>query len=179
LALSTITPPFTQPLVVWNSAVHSPSTAMVYASSALIRFQRLAIWCLGGFRAIETPMGPLMKPTIYPSLREAIYYTVARSKLSTAALAAELGWTPSQLSRHTSLDGASALPFPCDERLVKLMQITGDHSILYTMADLLGYDVVPKAERLPEMLADLIASQHEQLEKAQALLKRLEAQGQE
>src|SRR5262249_40540714 len=65
-------------------------------------------------------------------------------------LAAELDWAPSELSMRTTLSGDSARAFPADdEHLVKLMRLTGDPSILFTLADLLGFErPVPKREQL-------------------------------
>jgi len=72
------------------------------------------------------------------------------------AIAAELDWSPSELSMRLALAGDNARAFPCDdEHLVKLLRVTGDHSVLYTLADLLGYEVRPKEQRTAELLVSL------------------------
>jgi hypothetical protein len=72
------------------------------------------------------------------------------------AIAAELDWSPSQLSMATTLGDDNARPFPADDaHLVKLCRVTGDHSVLYTLADLLGYEVQPRADTTPKLLSEL------------------------
>jgi len=93
---------------------------------------------------------------IFPSLREAIHGTAVTSKLPMKALAAELDYSPSELSMRTTLGGDSSRHFPADdEHLVKLLRVTGDHSVLFTLADLLGYEVRPKEARTAELLVSL------------------------
>jgi hypothetical protein len=93
---------------------------------------------------------------VFPSLRESIHATATTGKLSMKALAAELDYSPSELSMRTTLGGDSARAFPCDdEHLVKLMRITQDFSVLFTMADLCGFELQPKKERIAEMVAEL------------------------
>jgi hypothetical protein len=74
------------------------------------------------------------------------------------AIAADLDWSPSDLAHRTTLGGDSARPFPADdEHLVGLMRTTGDYSVLATIADLCGYQIEPKKERVGAMVADLNA----------------------
>lgn len=95
---------------------------------------------------------------VFPSLREAINATASGSGLSMKVLAAELDWSPSELSMRTTLGGDSGRAFPADdEHLVKLQRVTGDFSILATMADLCGFELQPKRERLAEMMTSLQA----------------------
>lgn len=97
-----------------------------------------------------------MNGKLYPSLREAIHGTASASKLPMKQLAAELDWSPSDFSMRTTLGGDSVRVFPADdEHLVKLLKVTGDHSVLLTLADLLGYEVRPKEERTAELLAEV------------------------
>lgn len=70
-------------------------------------------------------------------------------------LAAELDYSPSDLSMRTTLGEENSRSFPADDRLIRIQQLTGDHSILATMADALGYELHPKQERLPELVANL------------------------
>lgn len=97
-----------------------------------------------------------LAPSVYGSLREAITATATRSALPMKALASELDWSPSELSHRTTLGGENSRPFPADdEHFIKLMRVTGDCSILATIADLLGFEIVPKRERLAEMVTGL------------------------
>lgn len=96
---------------------------------------------------------------VFPTLREAIHATAVGAKLPMKALAAELDWSPSELSMRTTLGGDSSRHFPADdEHLVRIQKLTGDVAILATMADLLGFELAPKRERVAELLADV---QHE------------------
>lgn len=96
--------------------------------------------------------------TVCATLREAINMTAVRARVPMKALAAELDWSPSELSMRTTLGGDSARSFPADDdHLVKLMIVTQDFSILATLADLCGYEVRPKESRMPEMIASLQA----------------------
>ena len=70
-------------------------------------------------------------------------------------LAAELDWSPSELSRRTTLGDDNSLSFPADDRLIRIQSLTGDHSILLTMAEALGYEVHPKQDRMPELVQQL------------------------
>lgn len=97
-----------------------------------------------------------MKAKVYRTLREAIHAT-ATGNGQMKILAAELDWSPSELSRRTTLGEDNALAFPADDRLIRIQQLTGDHSILATMADSLGYELSPKRERVPELLQALTA----------------------
>lgn len=91
----------------------------------------------------------------FGSLREAIHDTATRSPRPMKELAAELDYSPSDLSMRTTLGEENSRPFPADDRLIKIQQLTGDHSILATMADALGYELHPKRERMPELVAHL------------------------
>jgi len=93
---------------------------------------------------------------VFPTIREALNATATGAQQPMKALAAELDWSPSELSHRTTLGGDSLKPFPADdEHLVKLMRVTGNASVLFTLADLLGYEVRPKEARLGELLAEL------------------------
>lgn len=97
-------------------------------------------------------------PTICASLREAINVTAVRARIPMKALAAELDWSPSELSMRTTLGGDSARAFPADdEHLVKLMRVTQDYSVLATLADQCGFEIQPKRERTAELLHGLQA----------------------
>lgn len=93
---------------------------------------------------------------VFGSLREAIHATATGARLPMKALAAELDWSPSELSHRTTLGGENSKAFPADdEHLVRLQRVTGDYAILATMADLLGFELAPKRERTAELLADV------------------------
>jgi hypothetical protein len=97
-----------------------------------------------------------MKGKPYGNMREAIHAT-ATANGSMKTLAAELDWSPSEFSRRTTLGDDNSLSFPADDRLIKIQQLTGDHSILATMADALGYELHPRQERMPELVQELTA----------------------
>jgi len=104
------------------------------------------------------------------TLRDAIHATATGAKMPMKALAAELDWSPSELSMRTTLGGDSARPFPADDdHLIRIQRVTGDCSILATMADLLGYELTPKKERLGELLAQV----QQQIKSAQDQMKQL------
>ena len=88
------------------------------------------------------------------TLREAIHATATASGIPMKALAADLDFSPSNLSQRTTL-GEDGIPFPADDRLIRLQELTGDHSILATMADRLGYELRPKQDRMPELVQAL------------------------
>lgn len=98
----------------------------------------------------------MLAPRVYPTIREAVNATATSYRLGMKHLAAELDYSPSDLSHRTTLGGDSARPFPADD-LVGLMRVTGDYSILATIADLCGFQIEPKKERVGEMVADLNA----------------------
>lgn len=104
----------------------------------------------------------------FPSLRESIHATATTYRPGMKALAAELDWSPSELSMRTTLGGDSARPFPADdEHLVKLMRVTKDYAVLFTMAALLGFEVTPKQERVADLLVETqkgMAALHKQME---------------
>jgi hypothetical protein len=110
-----------------------------------------------------------MTGRVLASLREAIHKTATGSGMPMKALAAELDWSPSELSHRTTLGGESLKPFPADdEHLIKIQKVTGDVSILMTMADQLGFEAPrPKQERAAEMM---IEAKNE----AMALLKKVQ-----
>jgi hypothetical protein len=86
------------------------------------------------------------------------------------ALAAELDWSPSELSHRTTLGGDGSRPYPADDdHLIRIQRVTGDCSILATMADLLGYELTPKKERLGELLTQV----QQQIKSAQEQMKQL------
>ena len=97
-----------------------------------------------------------MKGRVFATVREAIHAAAYCDPAKLKHLAAELDWSPSELSMRITLASESARPFPTDDlHLIRLMQITGDHSPLVTIADKMGYDVVPKRERMAEMVSTL------------------------
>lgn len=94
-----------------------------------------------------------MSGFVFASLREAIHATATRAPVPMKALAIELDWSPSELSMRTTLGEDNARAFPADDaHLLKLMQVTGDHSVLLTLADKLGYELVTKRDRVPEIV---------------------------
>lgn len=93
-----------------------------------------------------------------PTLREAIHTTATCGTVPMKMLAAELDLSPSNLSMRTTL-GADGIPFPADERLIRMQQVTGDLSILLTMAEALGCEVHPKRDHLPEILESIATKQ--------------------
>lgn len=97
----------------------------------------------------------MARASAFPTLREAIHHTVTRSGVPMKAIAADLDWSPSQLSMATTL-GDEGRPFPADDaHLVKLMRLTDDHSVLMTLAELLGYEVRAKESQLPRLVAEV------------------------
>jgi hypothetical protein len=71
------------------------------------------------------------------------------------ALAADLDMAPSTLSAASTLgDGDHVRFFPAD-RLVDLMKLTDDFSILSTMANQCGYELRPMADRMVDELVRL------------------------
>jgi hypothetical protein len=95
-----------------------------------------------------------MAAKAFRTIREAIHHTATACGVPMKALAADLDYSPSDLSMRTTL-AEDARAFPADDRLIRLQELTGDHSILATMADRLGYEVRPKADRYPELLQRL------------------------
>lgn len=98
-----------------------------------------------------------MSGRAFASLRDAIFATASASRLPMKAIASELDWSPSDLAHRIGQGGESARPFPADDdHFVKLMRVTGDHSPLYTLCELLGYDPPqPRADKLPERMVKL------------------------
>jgi sugar phosphate isomerase/epimerase len=93
---------------------------------------------------------------VFPTIREAIHATATNGTLSMKHLAAELDYSPSELSMRTTLGGDSARPFPADDdHLVRLMKAMQDYSVLLTLADLCGFELQPKKERVAEMVQEL------------------------
>lgn len=108
----------------------------------------------------------------FPSVREAIHATATTNKISMKDLAPKLDWSPSELSMRTTLGGESARPFPADdEHLVQIMKATQDYSILFTLADLCGFEVQPKKERVAEMVMALRRDMADFLPRVQMLLE--------
>jgi hypothetical protein len=97
-----------------------------------------------------------MRGKVFGTIREAIN-TTATANGPMKPLASELDWSPSEFSRRTTLGDDNTLAFPADDRLIRIQQLTGDHSILLTMASALGYEVSPKQERMPEIVQQLAA----------------------
>lgn len=95
---------------------------------------------------------------IHRTLRDAIHHTYANHP-EKKTLAADLDWSPSELSQRTTL-GAEGRSFPADdalERIIILMRETGDYSYLATLADKCGWELRAKQERMPELLDHLAA----------------------
>lgn len=108
-----------------------------------------------------------MKGRPFLTLRESIHSTATMNG-PMKELAPQLDWSPSELSMRVTLGGDSARPFPADdEHLIQIQRITGDYSILFTMAELLGYELQPKKDRWPELVKHLQAD-------VQDLTKRLQ-----
>lgn len=109
-----------------------------------------------------------MSGRAFPTLRESIHAVATSGRPSMKILAGELDWSPSELSMRTTLGGDSSRAFPLDEEhLIKLMRVTGDYSPLFTLAELCGYEVAPKQERIGEMVSEL-------KQEAQRLASRLQ-----
>lgn len=97
-----------------------------------------------------------MNGRAYPSVREAIHATATRGTVPMKALASDLDWSPSELSMRTTLGDDNARSFPADDdHLVKMMERTDDDSILMTLAAKRGYELLPKRDRVPEMVEQL------------------------
>lgn len=97
-----------------------------------------------------------MNARVFPTMREAIHHAATRSGRSMKEIAAELDWSPTALSLTTTLGEDNARPFPADDaHLIKLQLLTGDYSPLATMADKLGYELVPKRDRTAEIAVEL------------------------
>jgi len=109
-----------------------------------------------------------MTGRIFPSIQEAIYHTAHSSGVDMKVIAADLDYSPSNLSTRATITENPTAPFPAS-KLIALQQLTGDHSILATMADALGYELHPKQERLPELVASLIA-EHKRLNESVQLV---------
>ena len=93
---------------------------------------------------------------IFPTVREAINHTATRSGVPQKQLAADLDWAPSTFSLVTTLGDENARPFPADDaHLVRLMTITEDYSILATLADKCGFELVPRRDRMPAMVEEV------------------------
>ncbi|HRU09750.1 MAG TPA: hypothetical protein P5144_10280 [Thermoanaerobaculia bacterium] len=110
-----------------------------------------------------------MKGKRFHTLREAIHATATSGGIPMKALAADLDLSPSNLSQRTTL-GEDGIPFPADDRLIRIQQLTGDHSILATMAEALGYELRPRQDRLPDILQDIQATQKELNRKVEQLV---------
>lgn len=110
-------------------------------------------------------------------MREAIHATATSSRMTMKVLAAELDYSPSELSMRTTLGGDNARAFPLDdEHAVRIQQVTGDHSIVYTMLDKLGYEPPRLKERdVPKMVAEARASVTEAVKKFQQIALELDA----
>jgi len=108
---------------------------------------------------------------VYGSLRDALHATATGARVPMKALAAELDWSPSELSMRTTLGGDNGRAFPADdEHLIKLQRVTEDVSVLYTMAELLGFEVVPKRERTAELLVQVQRDLRELMPRIQMVL---------
>lgn len=123
---------------------------------------------MGGLKQMKAT-STQFKGQAFGSIREAIHHTATASGVPMKSLAADLDLSPSNLSMRTTL-GADGIPFPADDRLIRLQQLTGDHSILITMAAALGYELHPKQERLPELVAALVAEHRRLNESVQLVL---------
>lgn len=116
---------------------------------------------------------------MFPSIREALHATATGARQPMKVLAADLDYSPSELSMRTTLGGDSARTFPLDdEHAVRIQQITGDHSVLYTMCDKLGYDPPRAKDRdVTKMVAEARASVTEAVKKFQQLALELDKGG--
>jgi hypothetical protein len=99
-----------------------------------------------------------MKGRTFGTIRESIHAT-ATGNGSMKTLAAELDWSPSEFSRRTTLGEDNSLTFPADDRLIRIQQLTGDFSVLLTMAEVLGFEVHPRRDHLPEILRGIQETQ--------------------
>jgi len=102
-----------------------------------------------------------MSTKVFHTIREAIHHTASNAGVPMKSLACDLDYSPSDLSMRVTLSDEGR-PFPADDRLIRIQELTGDHSILATMAEALGYEISPKQERLPELVAALVA-EHKRL----------------
>jgi len=96
----------------------------------------------------------------FRTLREAVHHTATQNG-PMKNIASDLDWSPSELCLRSTLGTDNARPFPLDdptERAVTLQQMTGDYSILLTMAEKLGFELKLKADRYPEMLQHVATS---------------------
>lgn len=115
---------------------------------------------------------------MFTTVRDAIHATATGAKQPMKVLAGELDWSPSELSHRTTPGGDSSKPFPADDdHLVKLMRVTGDYSILATLADLCGFELQPKRERLGELVTELKADARGLAQKIEQLVFQLDGQG--
>jgi hypothetical protein len=96
-----------------------------------------------------------LKGHAFRTLREAVHHTATQNG-PMKNIASE---RPAlELCLRTTLGTDNARPLPLDdpaERAVNLQQLTGDFSILITMAEKCGFELRPKHERLPEFVAHL------------------------
>lgn len=109
-----------------------------------------------------------MKGQVFRSIPEAIHHTYADHP-DKKTLSADLDYSPSNLSQRTNLAEDPQYPFPATDRLIRLQELTGDFSILLTMADRLGFEVHPKRDHLPEILRGIQETQQELGRKIQQL----------
>jgi len=113
-----------------------------------------------------------MSGRILPSVREALFATATGARQPMKVLAGELDMSPSELSHKTTLGGDNSKSFPCDdEHLVRLMKVTNDYSVLYTLADLCGFELKVKEERYPELIREAVAAGKEAARKLQLVLE--------
>jgi hypothetical protein len=109
-----------------------------------------------------------MNGQIFPSIREAIHHTATASGIPMKSLAADLDYSPTEMSMRTTL-GTEGREFPAS-KLVKLQKLTKNVSILMTEADQLGYELRPKQDRLPDMLQQIQDTQKRLAEAVQLVL---------
>ena len=97
-----------------------------------------------------------MNGRVFPSIQEAIYHTAHSSGVDMKVIAAELDYSPSNLSSRATITENPTAPFPAS-KLIHLQKITNDHSVVATMAEALGYELHTKADRMPELVQALTA----------------------
>lgn len=120
-----------------------------------------------------------MKAHAFGNIREAINAT-ATGNGPMKLLAAELDWSPSEFSRRTTLGDENSLAFPADDRLIKIQRVTGDFSILRTMAESLGFEVHAKRAHLPDILLTIQQIQAElglKIQQIELALSRVDKAG--
>lgn len=114
-----------------------------------------------------------VEPRVFSTLRDAINFTVYQSGKPLKEIAAELDWSPSQLSMAATLGDDNARAFPLDDaHLLKLIRVTGNPSILHTLADLCGFDPASLRPKVVDVARE-IAEARRAIEAGAARLEQL------